>query len=254
LARAQRLARARLTAAMLAYVLLLLFAAGKTLALVLGWPVGPLRGVPLLLALGGLVFVAPLYGIIARTPSPGAGDNLIASAIAVRVAAHFAARRQRGEPLRHTRLVLLSTDGEEAGQRGAIAYAERHRDDLLALPTSVLNVDSIYRQRDLAVVTHDRHGTQPLSPVMARECRDLAQAGGWRLAELKLPLGGGGTDAAAFARIGVAATTIVAVSTTPDGSQVYHTAADTVERIEPAAVAAVCDLAVRYVIQQDARA
>ena len=203
----------------------------------------------------GLVFVGPLYFLVPRLPSPGAGDNLNACAMAVKVAEYFAARSRAGSPLRHTRLVFLSTDGEEAGQRGAIAYAERHASELTALPTYVFNVDSVYKVRDLAVLTRDRHGTLPLSARMARQCHELAARLGYSLKEMALLPGSGSTDAAAFARLGVEATSIIGVSAALGKDRlVYHTPWDTVDAIEPEAVEAVLDIAVNYIMGKDREA
>jgi aminopeptidase YwaD len=203
----------------------------------------------------GLVFVGPLYFLVPRIPSPGAGDNLNACAMAIKIAEHFAAQRQAGCPLRHTRLVFLSTDGEEAGQRGAIAYARRHKPELSALPTYVFNVDSVYKVRDLAALTRDRHGTLPLSARMARECHELASRLGYSLREMALSPGSGGTDAAAFARLGIEATSIIGVSAAPGQDRlVYHTPWDTVDAIEPEAVEAVLDIAVNYIMGKDREA
>ncbi len=255
LLRRPKIAGVRLLLGILTYFLLtaMIVAAAVAQALGFGNPL-PL-GVYVALVLLGLVLVAPMYGLITRTPSPGAGDNLNASVMAVKVAEHFAAQRRQGTPLQHTRLIVLSTDGEEAGQRGAIAYAKQHRAELRALPTFVLNVDSVYRLEDLAAVTRDRSGTVPLSALMARECRELAAELGYSIRKIPLPFGGGGTDAAAFAQIGVEATSLIGLPTALVGHEiVYHTPRDTVDQIEPAAVQAVLDLAANYVLRKDGRA
>ena len=214
-----------------------------------------LRGASLALVLVGLVFVGPLFSLITRTASPGAGDNLNASAIAVKVAEYFSTQRQTSRPLRHTRLVFLSTDGEEAGQRGAIAYVERHATDLSSIPSFVINIDSVYRLQDLAVLDRDRNGTCPLSSRMARECCKIAQELGYPLKEISLPFGGGGTDAAAFARRGIESTTIIGIPTTLIArGLVYHTSQDTVEHIQPEAVQAVLDIVINYVIRKELNA
>jgi aminopeptidase YwaD len=255
LLRFQKWAGLRLSLAMVAYLLLTLASMAACVAQALGVSGGLPREVYLIGAAIGLVFVGPLYFLVPRIPSPGAGDNLNACAMAVKVAEHFAAQRQAGSPLSHTRLVFLSTDGEEAGQRGAIAYAERHASELTMLPTYVFNVDSVYKVRDLAVLTRDRHGTVPLSARMARECHEVAARLGYSVKETALSLGSGGTDAAAFARLGVEATSIIGVSTVPgEDKWVYHTPWDTVDAIEPEAVEAVLDIAVNYIVYKDRQA
>ena len=70
----------------------------------------------------GLPFALQLYFMMGKAKSPGAGDNLNAD-LDDRGARRLLPRASAptGVPLQHTRIVLLSTDGEEIGQRGAIA-------------------------------------------------------------------------------------------------------------------------------------
>ncbi len=255
LLRYQKWASLRLVLAMAAYLCLTVASMVACIGQVLGAGGGLPREAYLVGAAIGLIFVGPLYFLVPRLPSPGAGDNLNACAMAVKVAEYFAAQRQAGRPLSHTRLVFLSTDGEEAGQRGAIAYAERHTSELTALPTYVFNVDSVYKLRDLAALTRDRHGTMPLSARAARECHEVAARLGYSLKETALSLGSGSTDAAAFARLGVEATSIIGVSAALGKDRlVYHTPWDTVDAIEPEAVEAVLDIAVNYIVCKDRQA
>ncbi|MCL5021401.1 MAG: hypothetical protein M1339_07065, partial [Bacteroidetes bacterium] len=130
----KKLARARLLLAVLVYLAMLVL----TVAAVIenGFDGGTIpAGLIVAGVILGLIFVAPLYSIITRLQSPGAGDNLNSTAMAITAAVHFDLRRKKGAPLKHTRIVVLSTDGEEVGMRGATDYAERHKDDLLAVPT-----------------------------------------------------------------------------------------------------------------------
>jgi aminopeptidase YwaD len=255
LLRFQKWASLRLLLAVGAYLLLTLASMAAWAGQALGAGSGLPREAYLIGAAIGLVFVGPLYFLVTGIPSPGAGDNLNACAMAIKIAEHFAAQRQSGNPLGHTRLVFLSTDGEEAGQRGAIAYAERHKSELTALPTYVFNVDSVYKVRDLAALTRDRHGTLPLSARAAGECHELAARLGYSLKETALSPGSGSTDAAAFARLGVEATSIIGVSTVRgEDGLVYHTPWDTVDAIEPEAVEAVLDIAVNYIMGKDREA
>jgi Zn-dependent M28 family amino/carboxypeptidase len=54
-----------------------------------------------------------LFFMMGRAPSPGAVDNLNSTCIAVSIAQYFAAACGGSAALRHTRLIVLSTDGEE---------------------------------------------------------------------------------------------------------------------------------------------
>ncbi len=248
----KKLARIRLVLAVITYIVMLGVAIAATLETAVGSPdIIPIEVIAALAGLG-LIFVGPLYSAITRLQSPGAGDNLNATAMAITAAVHFSLKRKKGAPLKHTRLVILSTDGEEVGMRGAIDYAERHKSELLEVPTYVFNMDSVYTIKDLALLTRDRNGTRKLSEHMARECHEIAAELGYFPNIMPVSTGGGGTDAAAFARIGVEATSVIGVSIHSIGNDtVYHTPQDTVENIEPEAVEAVLDMAINYVMRKD---
>jgi aminopeptidase YwaD len=248
----KRLARFRLILAVVTYVVML----GVSVSAAIWDASGTGGSVPLgaiaAVAFFGLVFVAPLYTVITRLQSPGAGDNLNATAMAITAAVHFSLKRKKGTPLKNTRLIILSTDGEEVGMRGAADYAERHKSELLSVPTSVFNMDSIFTIKDLSLLTRDRNGTCRLSKEMARECHEIAAELGYFPNIIPIPPGGGGTDAAAFAKIGVEATSVIGLSVHGIGNDtVYHTPQDTVDHIEPEAVEAVLDIAINYVMRKD---
>jgi Zn-dependent M28 family amino/carboxypeptidase len=171
------------------------------------------------------------------------------------IAHYFHSERRNGLPLKHTRLILLSTDGEEIGQRGAIQYVQDHSSLLHATPTFVLNIDSVYHYRDLTVLTRDRNFTCRLSDSMVSDICMVARDHGLSLKRRPIPFGGGGTDAAAFAVAGIKATSIVGM---PTGfisrDHLYHTSKDTVERIEVVAVRAVLEIASGYIRMVDNQA
>lgn len=204
-------------------------------------------------ALASFVFVIPMYFFAASRGTPGAGDNLIASAMAVKIAELFGRKGKKGTPaLEHTRLVLLSFDAEEAGLRGARAYVKKHRGELRAVPTYNLNIDSIYDVNKIKFVITDINGFLGLSRAMAEECRGLARRLGYRAKLLRFPFGAGGTDAAEFARAGIEATTLIAMPVSVERDVIaYHTEGDTVESIQPEAVEAVLKIARAYILEKD---
>ena len=189
-------------------------------------------------ALVGIALMLPKFFLVTERGVPGAGDNLVASAMLVELARQFADPARPGcSRLQHTRLLWVSFDAEESGLRGARAFAARHRAELQALPTFMLNIDSIYHTRELQFVTRDLNGTVPLSEDLARRAARHCAAAGGPQRFYRMAFGGGGTDAAELAKAGVQATTLIGLSTAlvRDGL-VYHTLNDTVEAIEPAAV------------------
>jgi hypothetical protein len=247
LARFERLAGIRFLLAMLFY----LYITALSFAAVIlrgGWQ---LKGAALVVALAGLIFLIPLFFFISGKASPGAGDNLNGSSVALHIGRYFAERKNTGKGLLGTRLIILSTDGEEAGQRGAIAYAHRHRRELSECPTAVLNIDSVYNLDDLAVLLRDRHGFLPLSVQIASQCASIASELGYSLKAVPAPFGSG-TDAAAFAKEGIPAVTIIGMPASLFAKEyVYHTVKDTVERIAPEAVEAVFDIAINFIARGD---
>ncbi len=202
------------------------------------------------------VFMIPMYFFTGRNGTPGAGDNLIASAMVVELAKHYGKGNMTGDAaLRHTRLIFASFDAEEAGLRGSRAFAKRHRADLLSVPTRVLNMDSIYRADRIKFLVSDINGFLRLSRTMAEECVAVAARAGYKAELFRVYPGVGGTDAAEFAKIGVEATTLIALPTDVEREpMVYHTQDDTVESIEPEAVEACLRIVHEYIMKKDAGA
>ena len=151
----QKLAALRLFFALLSFVLVtgLSAAAAISSLFTLAWR---LQAISLVVALAGALFVLPLYRFISKEPSPGAGDNLVSCALCVNMFARFCARAKDGHPLQHTKLACLSTDGEECGQRGSAFYAMAHAEELHAVETAVINLDSLFNLCDLAILNRDR--------------------------------------------------------------------------------------------------
>lgn len=213
-----------------------------------------LHGVPFWTTVAGLPFTLQLFFMVSSARSPGAGDNLNSTSMIAMIAEYFHSERHNGLALKNTRLVLLSTDGEEIGQRGSIHYVQIHSSDLHAIPTLVLNIDSIYHLKDLKVLTRDRNFSCKLSNSMVSDIRKVAKDLGLQLKHGPVPFGGGGTDAAAFSVAGVDATSLIGMPTGFISSDHhYHTSKDTMEQIEAAAVTAVLQMAIEYIRRVDNR-
>jgi aminopeptidase YwaD len=200
-----------------------------------------------------IIFTGQLYFFISSKGSPGAGDNLIASAIALKTAEVFSKKKNRGKAqLKNTRLVLLSFDGEEAGLRGARAYAKKHKEELISIPTYNLNLDSIYDVSEIKFLRSDINGFVKLSRGMAKECAEITASLGYTSKPYRMEFGAGATDAAELAKIGVEATTLIAMTIDLNNeSFCYHTGLDTVDKIQPEAVEAVLKIVHAYVTGKD---
>jgi hypothetical protein len=205
----------------------------------------------LIALLAGLFFMVPVFFYMGRKGSPGAGDNLAACAMGIKIAERFGGVHAP-KRLQRTRVIILSTDGEEPGLLGAEAFARKHREELRALKTYVLNFDSIYRTRDLTVLIKDRNGTIRLSASMAADLHRTAGELGHSIKVSSIPIFAGATDAARFAEIGVEASSIVGLPIPPIREELgFHTQNDTVERIEPEAVEVCLEIAQRYIMEKD---
>ncbi len=201
-----------------------------------------------LLSTVGLYFVFTKFWLFGD-PVPGAGDNLVASAMLLELARLFADPADPGRStLPDTRLIFASFDAEESGLRGSRAFARAHRDELHALPTWALNIDSIYQVSELQFMISDLNDHVRLDRALADDCRRIAQSLGYPARLTRMLFGGGATDATELARLGIPATTMIAMATSlmRDGL-VYHTMKDTVEAIEPEAVAACLAVAHEWV-------
>lgn len=255
LERFPRIAFLRFLLAMLAYGWLCVYSLAASVQQLLATGLPAPNVVPLWITVAGMPLALQLFFMMGSARSPGAGDNLNASSMVATLAAYQKSEQSNGRPLKHTRLILLSTDGEEIGQRGAIRYVADHYATLQSTPTLVLNLDSIYRSRDLKVLTRDRNGTCRLSETMVSDLCSVAGEQGLALKRGPIPFGGGGTDAAAFAAAGIRATSIIGVPTGLVGKdRVYHTSRDTVESIEVDAVRAVLELVTAYIRTVDSQA
>jgi len=201
------------------------------------------------------IFEIPYLFFTTDRVVPGAGDNMIAVAIAAEIGKLFGDSKKAGRNLlKHTRLIILSVDAEEAGLRGARAYVKRHKDELLKTKTYVLNMDTIYHLKNLNFFSYDLNSTVRLSPQMAAECVEVARSLGYNAIVSRMSPGGGATDAAAFGEAGIEATNLSAMSFEVkdyDQGWVYHTPNDTSKYIEPAAVEASLKIVRDYVIRKD---
>ena len=209
------------------------------------------RWIAYAMAIGSVAVIPGFFSYMERSGSPGAGDNLISSAVALELARAFSGKKGANR-LQHTRLFLLSTDAEEPGLKGSRDFDSRHKEELHQVPTSLINLECLYHLEDLGFMVNDCNGFVKLSAMLAEYCNGIAKEKGYPSRLIKLPLGGGATDSAEFARSGIDATTILGMSTKliRDGL-VYHTPYDTVENIDPGVVEAALDILHTFVLRQD---
>jgi aminopeptidase YwaD len=193
----------------------------------------------------GIIFVAPMYGFISKKQSPGAGDNLIGCAIGIKLAEIF---QNDKNVLRNTRIVVLLTDGEEVGQKGAKFFIKNNRELLETTKTIVINIDSIYEYGNIALVKRDRNGFTGLSKDLANDIRIVAMEFGHAFKTISIPFGGGGTDGGQFARQKIKTVSIIGMPTNMFRKEIiFHTMKDRPDKISKKAVSAVIEVASEFI-------
>jgi aminopeptidase YwaD len=204
----------------------------------------------------GTIGVIPIYRFFTGEISPGAGDNMISTAIAGEIARRCSDRKKAGQGLKHTRVICLSADAEECGLRGSRAYVGAHQHELLETKTYVVCMDTLYWPDQLHVIEKDMNGLVPLSGSMARELDEVAKDQGVRSHVARMPFGAGATDAASFSRAGIEAVGLIACEVSYDlpGNFAYHTPHDTIDAIDPKAIEQVHDVVVEFIRRKDEQA
>jgi Peptidase family M28 len=211
---------------------------------------GPGSGTLLDRAGWALVAFSPAFLLIMgfsdfRRSSPGANDNLTGVMLSIALAKYH---RDNGIELEHTELRLLNTGSEEAGLRGARAYAEAHHAELSAIDSLYVALDTFRDLDRMKVFNRDRNGTVTHHPDGARRLQAAARRAGFDLPLGIVPVGA--TDAAAFTQAGLRAIALVAMDPTPP--RWYHTRLDTPDRMSPECIEAGLRILIELVRDVDA--
>jgi len=195
----------------------------------------------------GFLLTGQLWFFASSNGTPGAGDNLIASTMAVEIGRHFSRER-----LANTRVIIASFDAEEEGLRGARAYAAKHEHDLKALPTVLLNTDCPYFLNELFFLTSDINCTVKLSEELAQELVAIANQKNLSASCKPIEFLTGGSDAGELAKKGVKSVTLMAMPWSNQArSKVYHTPSDTLDHVEPEAIEAAIEIFCEYIETND---
>ena len=178
------------------------------------------------LGLAALVFVPFWFGLYfmwnEKRIVDGANDNLSGCYIGMAILKML---KDEGIEFENTEVGVVLTGSEEAGLRGAKAWAGKHAKEFDDVPTFVFSYDTIAQSEQLMVNYRDLNATVKVD----KDVSDLFMEA---CAELDIPVKkgfvpplGGATDSAAFAQAGMRATGITALNhALPD---FYHTRLDT---------------------------
>lgn len=191
--------------------------------------VGPLNTI-FWCGIGGLAFV-PFLVLLYRmwdkhTVVDGANDNLTGCYMGIAI---LKAMKDEGIELEHTEVGVILTGSEEAGLRGAKAWAEAHKDDYKDVPTWIYSYDTIHDAKQLMANYRNLNGTVKSdkevtdSFVNAAKELDIFCKKGW------VPPLGGATDDAAFTQAGFRATGITGLNHKLESY--YHTTKDSYDNL-----------------------
>lgn len=165
----------------------------------------------------------------------GANDNLTACFIGMSILKEMAENDFRYE---NTDVCCLITDGEEAGLRGATAFASENISMLMDKNTVFVALDTIHEKEELRIYGRGINFTE----ANADEVCDLLYFAGMKHG-LDLPYAEfypGAVDAEAFSREGVKAAGLCGVRHTP--APYYHTVHDTYTNLNPECIELVRDI------------
>lgn len=190
-------------------------------------------------------FVMALFFTDFDTTVPGANDNLSGVFIALGV---VKALREAGIRFEHTEIACLITGSEEAGLRGAKAWAARHAEELHDCETVILTLDTLRDLAHMVIYERDLNGTVQNDPAFSALVQAAARACGHDIPLASIPLGS--TDAAAFTQAGLQATALCAMDPAP--AHFYHTRRDNVETMDAGCIAAAIAVVLATVERFDA--
>lgn len=169
-------------------------------------------------------FIAICFFINWKVIVDGANDNLTADFIAMGVLKEMAENDIRFE---NTEVCALLSGSEEAGIRGALAYAKAHKEELENTETVFIAMDTMREVSQLQIYTQGCTGTQKNSNAVAEIIYEAGQNCGIEMPETELYPGA--IDAEGFSRLGLLASGFCGVNHDP--KTYYHTRLDTADNI-----------------------
>ncbi len=175
----------------------------------------------------------------------GVNDNLTGVAMSVEMAKVFSAQR-----MKHTRIRCISFGSEEAGLRGAWAYAKKYKQQLLDEKALLLNIDSIKDLEHLAIATRETNTLVRYDNALISELKQAFDAEG--VAVKTLPFDIGASDASAFRIQGLPALCVIGLRTdTLDHT--YHTRHDNLNNLDGTAMEALKKVLVHFIQERDGK-
>ena len=181
-------------------------------------------------ALWALIFVPLWFTLIflwnKNRVVDGANDNLSGCYMGVAV---MKALQDEGIDLEDTEVGVIITGSEEAGLRGAMAWAEAHKNDYNDVPTFIYSYDTIHDPKFLMTNYRNLNGTVKTDKDVGDLFMEAADDLKIHCLKGMVPPMGGATDDAAFAQAGFRATGITGLNHKLENY--YHTRRDTYDNM-----------------------
>ena len=179
----------------------------------------------------GLIFV-PFFILMVFTYNTkvvvdGANDNLSGCYMGITLLSEM---KKHGIQPEHTELGVILTGSEEAGTRGAKAWAEAHKNDFKDVSTYILCFDTIHDPRFFMVNRKDLNSTVSADEELCDMFIEASEKAGVLCKSGRVPLFGGSTDSAAFVQGGFRSMCVTALNHVLE--DYYHTRRDTYDNMD----------------------
>lgn len=178
----------------------------------------------------------------------GANDNLTGVMSAAAVLKYMADNDIRFE---HTDVTAIATGGEEAGLRGAKAFAKAHAKQIKdsGVESCFIAVDTVRDYDTFSIYNRDMSGLTRDDPRIAALVKEAG-----RRSDIDLPYANlflGASDAAAITQADIPAVCLAAMD--PGPPQYYHTRLDTCDNLEPRSIQKGIEILINAVYLFDAQ-
>ena len=187
---------------------------------------------PLWMMIANAVFVPFYIGVYFfctfKTVVPGANDNLTGVLASVAV---LKCLKDSGITLENTQVEVVATGSEEAGLRGAKAWAKKHKKEIAdsGIDTVFIGLETLRDYEHTSIYVRDLTGTVKHDADAVTLLDKASAAIGHPLPHASVYFGA--SDAAAITKAGIKATCLAAMDPTP--ADYYHNEKDTADNMCP---------------------